>query len=80
MVTLAETLHGHSSSITIANWDVFKVRKCFKCKSKLHVSAAWQSKIYRMTLEQFYKIWQSEYVQFYCCKCYNTNKEAMLGV
>lgn len=50
-----------------------RVRRCWKCNRILYFSEFSTSNHYT-SRERLMKLWESEYLEFYCCKCYKQLK------
>lgn len=54
--------------------DTLKMRECFKCKKEMNYIHYHRNNISKMTTLQLVKIWKSQHVKLFCCKCNNKKK------
>jgi len=55
---------------SIRNNIVLEKRKCFKCQTEIYYSEFYSNNISKIPIQQLEKIWNSPYIQLYCCRCY----------
>jgi len=57
--------------------DSIKERVCWECGAKLNF---WDycSEFKDDKLEKMIKLWQNDYIEFYCCKCFKIKKSETL--
>ena len=53
-----------------AEFSSDRKRKCYNCQKEISYSDFYISNQWKMNKEQLRLIWESPYIELYCCKCY----------